>query len=94
MSSETLVGPSSLAAPGEEAASNVAGRKTRAKVAQWLLFLATAFAIVVLAALIWDIVASGGRWLSWNLLTNPPSRTPEKAGLRPGPVRHGLGDRA
>ena len=83
MSSETALSPSSIATPGIEATSNVSGRKSRAKIAQWVLFLATAFAIVVLAALIWDVVASGGRWLSWGLLTNGASRTPEKAGLRP-----------
>jgi len=83
VSSETALSPSSIATPGIEATSNVSGRKSRAKIAQWVLFLATAFAIVVLAALIWDVVASGGRWLSWGLLTNGASRTPEKAGLRP-----------
>ena len=38
---------------------------------------------MILAALIWDIASSGARWLSLDLLTNTPSRKPEKAGLRP-----------
>jgi phosphate transport system permease protein len=43
----------------------------------------TALAIVILAALIWDITSAGARWLSLDLLTNTPSRKPEGAGLRP-----------
>jgi phosphate transport system permease protein len=66
-----------------EKPSNVAGRKTKATVIQWLLFLVTTLAIVILAALIWDITTAGARWLSLDLLTNTPSRKPEEAGLRP-----------
>jgi phosphate transport system permease protein len=66
-----------------EQPSNLAGRKTKAGVVQWLLFLVTALALVILAALIWDIAASGARWLSLEFLTNTPSRKPEQAGLRP-----------
>jgi phosphate transport system permease protein len=43
----------------------------------------TALAIVILAALIWDITSAGARWLSLDLLTNTASRKPEDAGLRP-----------
>jgi phosphate transport system permease protein len=43
----------------------------------------TALAIVILAALIWDITSAGARWLSLELLMNTPSRKPEAAGLRP-----------
>ncbi len=63
--------------------SNLPGRESKAKVIQWILFAATAFAIVVLLALIWDITSSGARWLSMDLITNKASSTPEKAGLRP-----------
>jgi phosphate transport system permease protein len=63
--------------------SNIAGRKTKAGVIQWLLFLVTALAMVILAILIWDIASSGARWLSLDFLTNTPSRKPEEAGLRP-----------
>ena len=94
MSSETLVGSTALAATGGEATSNLGGRKTRAKVAQWLLFLATAFAIVILAALIWDVVASGGRWLSWHPLDESAVAYTRKIRLSPCPdrndLRHGL----
>ena len=66
-----------------EKSSNIAGRKTKAGVIQWLLFLVTALAMVILAILIWDIASSGARWLSLDFLTNTPSRKPEEAGLRP-----------
>jgi phosphate transport system permease protein len=66
-----------------EKPSNIAARKTKAGVVQWLLFLVTALAMVILAVLIWDIASSGARWLSLDLLTNTPSRKPEEAGLRP-----------
>jgi phosphate transport system permease protein len=63
--------------------SNLPGRESKARIIQWILFAATAFAIVVLLALIWDIASSGARWLSMDLITNKASSTPEKAGLRP-----------
>ena len=66
-----------------EGASNLPGRKTRARVVQRLLFLATSLAIVILAALILDISRSGLPWMSMDLLTNTPSRKAEQAGLRP-----------
>ena len=42
---------------------------------------ATLFAVVALAVLLWYIFQRGWSWLSWGLLTNPPSRKPELAGL-------------
>ncbi|HLL49336.1 MAG TPA: phosphate ABC transporter permease PstA [Thermomicrobiales bacterium] len=66
-----------------EKPSNIAGRKTKAGVVQWLLCLVTVLAMVILTVLIWDIASSGARWLSLDLLTNTPSRKPEEAGLRP-----------
>ncbi|MBL8128000.1 MAG: phosphate ABC transporter permease PstA, partial [Chloroflexia bacterium] len=48
-----------------------------------VLFAATAFAILVLLALAWDIVSSGANWLSMHLLTSVPSRKAEMAGMRP-----------
>jgi phosphate transport system permease protein len=75
--------PGSLASSPAARPSNLSARKTKARVTQWLLFLVTALAMVILAALIWDITVSGARWLSLDLLTNTPSRKPEEAGLRP-----------
>jgi phosphate transport system permease protein len=83
VSSQMTFRSGSVAASPKEQSSNIAGRKTKAGVIQWLLFLVTALAMVILAALIWDITSSGARWLSLDLLTNTPSRKPEEAGLRP-----------
>jgi phosphate transport system permease protein len=81
VSAQTTFGPSSLAAARTEEPSNLAGRRTKAKVVQFILFLATAFAILVLGALIWDIFSTGASWLSWDLLTKKSSSRPGNAGL-------------
>src|SRR4051812_24617648 len=83
MSSPPTVAVSRGAIRETEQPSNLGGRETRARVMQWILFAATAFAIVVLLALIWDIASSGARWLSLDLITNKASSDPQKAGLRP-----------
>lgn len=83
MSSQTRLGLTALPASSADQPSNLVGRKMRATVVQWLLLAATLFALLVLAALIWDITSSGARWLSIDLLTNLPSRRAEQAGLRP-----------
>ena len=83
MSSQMTFRPGSVTASSAEQPSNLAGRKTKASFIQGLLFVVTALAIVILAALLWDIISSGARWLSLDLLTNTPSRKPENAGLRP-----------
>ena len=42
---------------------------------------ATLFAVLALGVLLWYIVQRGWSWLSWGLITNSPSRKPERAGL-------------
>jgi len=83
MSLRTALGPSSISLTRAEEPSNLAARNRKASIVRRILFLATAFAILALGALIWDISASGARWLSLDLLTNTASRKPEQAGLRP-----------
>jgi phosphate transport system permease protein len=83
LSARTTFGHRALAATRVEQPSNLPRRKTKATLLQWLLLIATAFALLVLAALLWDITSSGAPWLSPDLLTNSPSRKPEQAGLRP-----------
>ena len=83
MSTRSTFGPLAGAAPQAVEPTNLPGRKRRASAVQWLLFAATAFAILVLAALIWDIASAGWNWLSIELLRNGPSRRPERAGLQP-----------
>jgi phosphate transport system permease protein len=79
----TTFGPMPATAAQAETVSNLGGRKRRATLVQGLLFVATAFAVLVLAALIWDVASAGWSWLSLDLLTNKPSRRAERAGLQP-----------
>jgi phosphate transport system permease protein len=83
VSSQTTFRSRSMATSPVEQPSNLTRRKTKASLIQGLLFVVTALAIVILAALIWDITSAGARWLSLELLMNTPSRKPEAAGLRP-----------
>lgn len=45
---------------------------------------ATSAAIVLLGMLLWSILEPGWDWLSWHLITDMPSRTPEIAGMNSG----------
>jgi phosphate transport system permease protein len=83
VSAQSTFGPASGATTLAASPSNLAGRKTKAAIVQGVFFLATAFAVLVLALLLWDIVTSGARSLSWGLLTNKASSRAEKAGLGP-----------
>jgi phosphate transport system permease protein len=83
VSSQTTFRSRSMATSPVEQPSNLTRRKTKASLVQGLLFVVTALAIVILAALISDITSAGARWLSLELLMNTPSRKPEAAGLRP-----------
>ena len=66
-----------------ENAANLAERQARARAMSAILLLATAFALVALAVLLVTIVGRGFGWLSWDLITQMPSRRAERAGLRP-----------
>jgi phosphate transport system permease protein len=68
--------PDSLAETG-----NLRRRQSISKVGRFMLMAATLFAVLALAVLLWYIVQRGWGWLSWGLITNPPSRKPAKAGL-------------
>jgi len=83
LSAQTTFGQRRVAGTRVEQPSNLPRRKTKAIVLQWLLLIATGFALLVLAALLWNVASSGASWLSLGLLTNAPSRKPELAGLRP-----------
>ncbi len=56
-------------------------RQGLARIWSGIFFLATAFAVAALAMLAWYIISRGWGYLSWNLLTNPASRRPERSGL-------------
>jgi phosphate transport system permease protein len=51
-----------------------------------LCFIATAIGIVVLGALLFDIVKTGGGRLTWEFLNGFPSRMASRAGLKPALV--------
>jgi phosphate transport system permease protein len=60
---------------------NLARRQRIAAVGRWIFMCSTLLAVAALAVLLWYIFQRGWGWLSWGLLTNPPSRKPERAGL-------------
>ncbi len=60
---------------------NLSRRQRIASIGKVVFLAATLLAVAALAVLLWYIFQRGWGWLSWGLLTNPPSRKPEKAGL-------------
>ena len=62
----------------------VSARRAVGEIWRWLLFAATALAIVLLGMLLWSIIEPGWDWLSWHLITDMPSRKPEIAGMNSG----------
>lgn len=61
----------------------VSARQTSGKIWRGIFFGSTAIAIVLLLMLLWSIFQPGLGWLSWHLITSPPSFNPEKAGMNP-----------
>ena len=51
-----------------------------------LCFSATAVGVIVLAVLLFDVIADGTRYLSWDFITGFPSRLVERAGILPALV--------
>lgn len=71
-------------APGkgvEQYNPRVKQRQNASAAMKWFLFGATALTIVLLGMLLYSIVAPGLPWLKWHLITNMPSRIPERAGM-------------
>lgn len=71
-------------APGkgvEQYNPRVKQRQNASAAMKWFLFGATALAIVLLGMLLYSILAPGLPWLKWHLITNMPSRIPERAGM-------------
>ncbi len=59
-------------------------RKARQRIGtvfEWTTFAAVCFGVVSLAVLLVDVTVDGLSWLSWDFLTNYPSRIPERAGI-------------
>jgi phosphate transport system permease protein len=47
-----------------------------------ILFLSTLFGLLVLVTLLVDVALVGGKWLSWDFLSNYPSRFAAQAGIK------------
>lgn len=62
---------------------NLARRQRTSAAMAWVLFAATAFAIVALLVLLLSIFTDALPWLRPELLTNMPSRRAEQAGIYP-----------
>ena len=56
-------------------------RRVLSEVWRWIFFASTALAIVLLGMLLYSILVPGLPWLSWRLVTEMPSRIPERAGM-------------
>lgn len=67
----------------ERFSPRIKARQNIGTIWKWVFFGATALAIVLLGMLLYSIVVPGWSWLSWDLITNPPSRIPERAGMNP-----------
>ncbi|MBA3415320.1 MAG: phosphate ABC transporter permease PstA [Chloroflexia bacterium] len=65
---------------------NLAGRQTVSRVMTWVLFGATAFAVVALVVLLITVFVDALPWLRPELVRNMPSRTAENAGVYPALV--------
>ncbi|MGH2562530.1 MAG: phosphate ABC transporter permease PstA [Thermomicrobiales bacterium] len=63
--------------------SNLSRRHARNRIATALFLLSTLTAVLFLVVLLATIILDGGAWLSWGLLTDLPSRFPDRAGLSP-----------
>lgn len=62
---------------------NLARRQTVSRVMTWLLIAATAFAVVALIVLLLSVFVDALPWLRPELVLNMPSRSADRAGLRP-----------
>lgn len=65
---------------------NLARRQRTSAIMNWVLFGATAFAVVALLVLILSVLTDALPWLRPEFLTNMPSRKAERAGVYPALV--------
>jgi phosphate transport system permease protein len=76
------MGTSVVSTPGSERFKPRLSRRQSISTGwKWMLFGSTALAIVLLGMLLYSIVAPGLPWLSLHLITDMPSRLPERAGM-------------
>lgn len=68
-------------AGAEQYRPRVGTRRVLNEAWRWLFFASTALSIVLLGMLLYSILVPGLAWLSWQLITEMPSRIPEQAGM-------------
>ena len=66
------------------ATGGVARRQALSRVSRYAFLIATLAGVSVLAFLAYDTLSTGWSRLTWDFLTNYPSRFAEKSGIRPG----------
>lgn len=59
----------------------VAWRRATGAVWQWVFAGAILIAVMLLGMLLWSVLKPGLGWVSWHLITDMPSRIPERAGM-------------
>ncbi len=81
---EIEVARRSLSSPAVSWDPRIRARRVAGGVWRALFFGATALGLVLLGMLLWSIIEPGWRWLSWQLITEMPSRRAEAAGMNSG----------
>ncbi|MFT6071043.1 MAG: phosphate transport system permease protein [Bacteriovoracaceae bacterium] len=61
-----------------------ASRKRKEKIFRAVCFSLTFFSVLILVVLLFHITMTGHKYLSWDFITNWPSRFPHKAGIKAG----------
>jgi phosphate transport system permease protein len=59
----------------------VSRRLVASTIMRWVFLAATCVGLIALGTLLWTVLDRGVPWLSWHLITDMPSRKPERAGL-------------
>ncbi|ERN40884.1 phosphate ABC transporter, permease protein PstA [Rubidibacter lacunae KORDI 51-2] len=77
----TTAEPTSDSSPASPFAVNLPKRYLIGRLFMYTSAIATFVGLVVLVVLLADVVSDGARYLSWDFLTNFPSRKPEQAGF-------------
>lgn len=62
--------------------SEIRAREQRSRYASTLFLAVACLSILFLAVLLYSVMEHGLAWVSWNLVTNMPSRFPERSGMQ------------
>lgn len=73
--------PTNMSLKAQRDSRRIHHRKLKNNLFHGMLFTVTAFGIVVLALLLYQVIRTGWGWLDWQFVTSLPSRFPKKAGI-------------